>query len=39
MQPDKLLGKLFSYSDTWSNAVDSLTINDYTTLLTRVTKS
>ena len=39
LQPDKLLSKLYSYSDKWSDAVDGLSISDYTNLLTKFTKS
>lgn len=35
LQPDKLLGKLYSYSDKWSDATDSLSPKDYETLLTK----
>lgn len=38
LQPDKLLSKLFSYSDMWSDATDSLTPKQYTDLLTKRTK-
>lgn len=34
IKPDELLGKLFSYSDQWSNAVDALSPVDYNKLLT-----
>ena len=29
------LGKLYSYSDKWSDATDSLTAKEYETLLTK----
>ena len=35
LQPDQLLGKLYSYSDKWSDATDSLTAKEYETLLTK----
>lgn len=35
LQPDQLLSKLYSYSDNWSDATDSLSIKDYETLLTK----
>lgn len=38
MQPDKLLNKLFSYSDKWSDAVDALTPEEYAKLLVQKTK-
>lgn len=38
LQPDKLLSKLFSYSDMWSDAVDSMTPKEYKELLTIRTK-
>lgn len=34
MQPDKLLSKLFSYSDQWSDAVDAMSPEEYAKLLT-----
>ena len=39
LQPDKLLGKLYSYSDKWSDATDALSVKDYETLLTKHIKS
>ena len=33
MQPDELLSELFSYGDTWSYAVESLTPQDFEKLL------
>ena len=39
LQPDKLLSKIYSYSDKWSDAVDGLSVQDYTNLLTKLTKS
>ena len=39
LQPDKLLSKIYSYSDKWSDAVDGLSVADYTNLLTKLTKS
>ena len=39
LQPDKLLSKLYSYSDKWSDAVDGLSVSDYTNLLTKFTQS
>ena len=39
LQPDKLLSKLYSYSDKWSDAVDGLSVSDYTNLLTKLTQS
>ena len=35
IQPDQLLGKLYSYSDKWSDATDALSVKDYETLLTK----
>lgn len=35
IQPDQLLGKLYSYSDKWSDATDTLSVKDYETLLTK----
>ena len=35
LQPDKLLSKLYSYSDKWSDATDELSPKDYETLLTK----
>lgn len=35
LQPDKLLSKLYSYSDKWSDATDSLSPKDYEILLTK----
>lgn len=37
LQPDKLLSKLYSYSDRWSDAVDSLSPADYEKLLVEKT--
>ena len=39
LQPDKLLSKIYSYSDKWSDAVDGLSVSDYVNLLTKFTKS
>lgn len=39
LQPDKLLSKIYSYSDKWSDAIDGLSVQDYTNLLTKLTKS
>lgn len=38
LQPDQLLSKLFSYSDKWSDAVDSLTPTMYEKLLVEKSK-
>lgn len=38
LQPDELLGKLWSYSDQWSNATDALTPYQYHLLLTNQIK-
>lgn len=38
IQESELLGKIFSYSDHWSNAVDSLTNEQYLKLLETTTK-
>lgn len=39
IQPDQLLGKLFSYSDNWSDAVDALTPEMYAKMLVEKTKA
>ena len=38
LQPDKLLSELFSYSDTWSDSIDSLTPKEYERLLLQAIK-
>ena len=38
LQESELLGKIFSYSDHWSDAVDSLTNEQYLRLLETITK-
>lgn len=38
LHPDLLLSKLFSYSDSWSNSIDSLNSKEYEQLLLTCTK-
>lgn len=36
LQPDKILEKIFSYGDKWSNAVNSISENDYNNLFVKL---